>query len=406
MRVALLGDPSRSLGALAEPECRRINARAGPRRADAGSGRVVHGLLRRTDLDEQRHREHGLDQRRAAPHHRVHPGRRRDERRRHRDQRRGPAVLEQRSHDADAHPRNPHHAAGKHDGADRKDIAGLLRRRLGRGQPRHRRLRAGDGARTVRASTTRATCKDACSLLLRHYGYTYVMPGERFPRRLPTDDPATRDVRESPHAHIDGVSFTTVGEIFSSEHNADRKKPFDIRSVMRAASDSRLPAAGTLVALAQRRDGRRVGRPNRRDSGVPAGDRVAAAAPRRLRPGGRPAGLHAGHAVPAVVAQGCPGGQRRQRQPAARRAGEPFRLRRLTGVDAGLAAGVRRGDRPCRHELPGPDRLRGHLALPRRRVRGVLQDAERLRSKWLRWRARTPRSSAALRPRRSSSPET
>ncbi len=80
--------------------------------------------------------------------------------------------------------------------------------------------------------------KDACSLLLRHYGFTYVIPGERFPRRLPTSDPASRDVRESPHAHIEGVSFTTVGEIFSSEHNADRKKPFDIRSVMRAASDA------------------------------------------------------------------------------------------------------------------------------------------------------------------------
>jgi acetyl/propionyl-CoA carboxylase alpha subunit/acetyl-CoA carboxylase carboxyltransferase component len=80
--------------------------------------------------------------------------------------------------------------------------------------------------------------KDACSLLLRHYGYTYVLPGERFPRRLPTADPTTRDVRESPHAVIDGVSFATLGEIFSTEHNADRKKPFDIRSVMRAASDS------------------------------------------------------------------------------------------------------------------------------------------------------------------------
>ncbi len=80
--------------------------------------------------------------------------------------------------------------------------------------------------------------KEACTLLLRHYGYTYVMPGERFPRRLPTADPTSRDVRESPHAQVDGAGFATIGEIFSSEHNADRKKPFDIRSVMRAASDS------------------------------------------------------------------------------------------------------------------------------------------------------------------------
>ena len=55
------------------------------------------------DRDGQRHREHGLDRRRAAPDHRVHAGRRRDQRRRHRHQRRRPAVLERRGHDADAH---------------------------------------------------------------------------------------------------------------------------------------------------------------------------------------------------------------------------------------------------------------------------------------------------------------
>src|SRR5699024_1858559 len=39
-----------------------------------------------------------------------------------------------------------------------------------------------------------------------------------------------------PHEVADS-DFTTVGEIFSSEHNPDRKKPFDIRTVMRALSD-------------------------------------------------------------------------------------------------------------------------------------------------------------------------
>ncbi len=82
------------------------------------------------------------------------------------------------------------------------------------------------------------TLRDACELLLRHYAYTYVSPGERFPRRTPTSDPPSRDVQRSPHARAEGTSFVTVGEIFSAEHNADRKKPFDIRSVMRAVSDS------------------------------------------------------------------------------------------------------------------------------------------------------------------------
>ena len=40
---------------------------------------------------------------------------------------------------------------------------------------------------------------EACALLLRHYDFTYVVPGERFPRRRPTNDPVDRDVRTSPH---------------------------------------------------------------------------------------------------------------------------------------------------------------------------------------------------------------
>ena len=36
---------------------------------------------------------------------------------------------------------------------------------------------------------------DAAHLLLRHYDHTYVFAGERFPRRAATSDPADRDVR-------------------------------------------------------------------------------------------------------------------------------------------------------------------------------------------------------------------
>ncbi|TYB60229.1 fused acetyl/propionyl-CoA carboxylase subunit alpha/methylmalonyl-CoA decarboxylase subunit alpha [Nonomuraea sp. PA05] len=80
-----------------------------------------------------------------------------------------------------------------------------------------------------------ATLAEAGRILLRHYEHTYVVPGERYPRRRPTADPPGRDVRASPHA---GPGFDTVGEIFSSTHNAERKKPFDIRSVMRALCDT------------------------------------------------------------------------------------------------------------------------------------------------------------------------
>jgi acetyl-CoA carboxylase carboxyltransferase component len=77
----------------------------------------------------------------------------------------------------------------------------------------------------------------ACDLLFRHYDHTYVVPGERFPRRAPTADPSDRDVSDHPHAPMEGTDFTKVGDIFSAEKNPERKKPFDIRSVMRAVSD-------------------------------------------------------------------------------------------------------------------------------------------------------------------------
>jgi acetyl-CoA carboxylase carboxyltransferase component len=54
---------------------------------------------------------------------------------------------------------------------------------------------------------------------------------------VPTNDPVERDVRRSPH-HYEGTDFTSIGEIFSPETNAERKKAFDIRSVMRAVIDS------------------------------------------------------------------------------------------------------------------------------------------------------------------------
>jgi acetyl/propionyl-CoA carboxylase alpha subunit/acetyl-CoA carboxylase carboxyltransferase component len=82
-----------------------------------------------------------------------------------------------------------------------------------------------------------ADLESACEILFNHYEYTYVVPGERFPRRASTEDPVDRDVRRSPHARADGTDFTTVGDIFSDERNPGRKKGFDIRSVMRAVSD-------------------------------------------------------------------------------------------------------------------------------------------------------------------------
>ncbi len=89
----------------------------------------------------------------------------------------------------------------------------------------------------------------ACATLFAHYDHTYVAPGERFPRRAETSDPRDRDVRGYPHVHPDS-DFTTVGDIFSAEVNQERKKPFDIRSVMRAVVDQDHPVLERWVGMA------------------------------------------------------------------------------------------------------------------------------------------------------------
>jgi acetyl/propionyl-CoA carboxylase alpha subunit/acetyl-CoA carboxylase carboxyltransferase component len=82
---------------------------------------------------------------------------------------------------------------------------------------------------------------EACRILFRHYDHTYVLPGERFPRRAPTADPIDRDVQTYPHNRDGEEGFAFVGDILSDETNPGRKKPFDIRKVMMAVVDQDHP---------------------------------------------------------------------------------------------------------------------------------------------------------------------
>ena len=82
------------------------------------------------------------------------------------------------------------------------------------------------------------TLAEACALLLRHYEHTYIVPGESHPRRAPTSDPYDRDVCGSPLKAIAGSDLSRVGDIFSAELNGKRKKPFFMRSLMRAVTDT------------------------------------------------------------------------------------------------------------------------------------------------------------------------
>jgi acetyl-CoA carboxylase carboxyltransferase component/biotin carboxyl carrier protein len=90
----------------------------------------------------------------------------------------------------------------------------------------------------------------AAELLMRHYDHAYVASGERWPRPADTDDPRERDVRSFPHRHPSS-DFTTVGDIFSPTANPERKKPFDIRTVMRAVSDQDHPLLERWAGMAE-----------------------------------------------------------------------------------------------------------------------------------------------------------
>jgi acetyl/propionyl-CoA carboxylase alpha subunit/acetyl-CoA carboxylase carboxyltransferase component len=89
----------------------------------------------------------------------------------------------------------------------------------------------------------------ARDVLMSYYDHTYIAPGEQAPRRARTTDPVDRDVSSFPHAVADS-DFTTVGEIFSTQANPDRKKPFDIRTVMRAVSDQDHPVLERWAGMA------------------------------------------------------------------------------------------------------------------------------------------------------------
>ncbi len=89
---------------------------------------------------------------------------------------------------------------------------------------------------------------DACRILLRHHELTYVAPGERFPRMVGTTDPTERDVRDFPHGGSVGA-FATVGEIFRDDTNPGRRRSFEIRRVMAAVVDGDHPPLERWTAL-------------------------------------------------------------------------------------------------------------------------------------------------------------
>jgi hypothetical protein len=77
----------------------------------------------------------------------------------------------------------------------------------------------------------------AYQLLFRHLAVTAVAPGEARPRRRVTGDPIDRDVTVTPYPAEGALDYRTIGDLFDEAINPGRKRPFAIRPVMRAVLD-------------------------------------------------------------------------------------------------------------------------------------------------------------------------
>ncbi len=108
----------------------------------------------------------------------------------------------------------------------------------------------------------------AYRILLAHYNCSYRLPGQAWPPRLKSKDAFDRDITSDAYRDFLGQGFSTIGDIFSRDKNPERKKPFDIRQVMRAVTDrdsiylerwQRMKDADTAIVWESRIGGMAVG---------------------------------------------------------------------------------------------------------------------------------------------------
>lgn len=126
------------------------------------------------------------------------------------------------------------------------------------------KIMAPNGQTQVRANTL----ADAYQLLLEHYSFTYKAAGESWPPKTETSDTKNRDITNEPYDDFLDQGFKTIGDIFSLEKNPERKKPFDIRQVMKSVIDrdtgyferwQRMKDADTSIVWETRIGGNAVG---------------------------------------------------------------------------------------------------------------------------------------------------
>ncbi|MDJ0919196.1 MAG: carboxyl transferase domain-containing protein [Woeseiaceae bacterium] len=82
-----------------------------------------------------------------------------------------------------------------------------------------------------------ADLEEACQILLQHYEHSYRLGDEVSPRKATTTDPIDRDITDYPYGDGSDGDFATIGEVFSDQHNPGRKRPFEMRRIMHAVVD-------------------------------------------------------------------------------------------------------------------------------------------------------------------------
>ncbi len=377
-RVILLGDPSRNLGALAEPECRRINAAldlaeqlgvpvewfalsSGARIAmDSGTENMdwIAAVLRRLIEFTQRGGEvnvvvTGINVG-AQPYWNAEA-----------------TMLLHTKGILVMTPESAMVLTGK----QALDYSGGVSAEDNFGIGGYERVMGPNG----QAQYWAPDLEGASRILFAHYDHAYRAPEERYPRRALTGDPYDRDVQTFPHAPVAGTDFRVVGDVFSQSRNPGRKQPFDMRSVMRSVTDlDREP----LERWARLADGDTSIVWDAHIGGIPVcllGFESHQLTRHGLVPADGPQQWTSGTLFPVSSKKTAQRDQRGKREPPARGAREPVRVRRLARVDASAAARVRRRDRAGDHELRRSDRVLCGVAVPRRRIRRVLEAVERAR---------------------------
>jgi len=79
---------------------------------------------------------------------------------------------------------------------------------------------------------------EAYRLLFEHYRFTYRVKDSGGVPKWETTDPADRSILTETYTPTNGEDFNTIGEIFDDATNPGRKKPFAIREVMKAVVDN------------------------------------------------------------------------------------------------------------------------------------------------------------------------